>query len=494
MRTAAYLVDLHDALNLAEHTLAAQGSQAQLVLVPGEPVILQSAAETVSGALPAVVHGLGPVPRLSTAKELPLFNTADPLDGMLALLYRGVAAGHHWLALTPADGAATVVSTVHSIRSGADDNARMIPAAVAIEDLGPFDAMIPKGYTWNGWDLPSFDLPTVEQIAAQVARQQQDPDYTTRIDIDGTTVTVVEQAGTAEQTCTVLSPDHDGRYPVGSGWWTWQARTTAAVRELPPPARRLWFPWARVAALVAHADHTDTHGKVTYPDGRDSSGRGLILRYHPGGATLASSGLPGWHDRWGRPHTVADRPIRPVNRPPVADDRTRSGFIRLRDSFYNLVPSSRIPDRQDGWLAVDVWHDLPGLDGVPITRCARTVVRDDFDPGRHAWIDGKVFSWDLSGQDWPAQIAPGLRCGLGYVARFDAATAAAIAADTAAYADLPGKHWIEIHHGVVELYRTGGHDQRNLLVSWTVADSDGMYAVGLGHLVWHLAESAQPGS
>lgn len=81
-----------------------------------------------------------------------------------------------------------------------------------------FPAMVATDQSWNGWAIPSFDLPTCRRIADMVNTPEDD---STVITFDGDTVVVTTTDG--DETWTDrLDPDDEGLYGLGAFGWTWQ--------------------------------------------------------------------------------------------------------------------------------------------------------------------------------------------------------------------------------------------------------------------------------
>ncbi|MFI2434676.1 hypothetical protein [Streptomyces sp. NPDC018693] len=103
--------------------------------------------------------------------------------------------------------------------------------------LGPFDAMVDPADRWNGSVSPRFTLDTVRELAAEIQRQAEHPDFVDdtvhvidrgRTDRDGRPMVVVlkvswQQLGDdGPDECTdVIEPDEEGRYAIAAWEWTW---------------------------------------------------------------------------------------------------------------------------------------------------------------------------------------------------------------------------------------------------------------------------------
>lgn len=107
--------------------------------------------------------------------------------------------------------------------------------------LGPFDAMVDPTERWNGSISPRFTLDTAHELAAEIQRQAEHPDFVDdtvhvidrgRTDRDGRPMAVVlrvswlhlSEDGPDEST-DVIEPDEEGRYAIGAWRWSWNFAT-----------------------------------------------------------------------------------------------------------------------------------------------------------------------------------------------------------------------------------------------------------------------------
>jgi hypothetical protein len=81
-----------------------------------------------------------------------------------------------------------------------------------------FPALV-EGRRWNGWARPRFRREVAEALLTWLT-DVHDPDQGWRDTghFDGDTLVLVEAE---DQYQTTVSPDRDGRYPVGAGGWCW---------------------------------------------------------------------------------------------------------------------------------------------------------------------------------------------------------------------------------------------------------------------------------
>jgi hypothetical protein len=102
--------------------------------------------------------------------------------------------------------------------------ATWIPARVEIPDLlGPYQAQIADGRTWNGWAIPRFTAETAARIATdtQTLAARHAPD---EIQIVRLRVEIVSHAGTPQEEVETITADPDGLFPIGAFAWTWEVR------------------------------------------------------------------------------------------------------------------------------------------------------------------------------------------------------------------------------------------------------------------------------
>ncbi|GGQ49941.1 hypothetical protein GCM10010250_21920 [Streptomyces althioticus] len=119
---------------------------------------------------------------------------------------------------------------------------RTVDTRVCIgSSLGPFDAQVDPADRWHGSVSPRFTLDTVRELAAELERQAEHPDFVDdtvhvidrgRTDRDGQPVAVVLVVSWRylsdegpEHAVRAIEPDADGRYPVGAWEWCWSFAT-----------------------------------------------------------------------------------------------------------------------------------------------------------------------------------------------------------------------------------------------------------------------------
>ncbi|WP_020525163.1 hypothetical protein [Catelliglobosispora koreensis] len=486
------MFDLHDVLAHVEHALTAAGPGDQaIVLLPGQPMTLACAGSATTA--PPAVAGFSPdadrALNLPEPVRLSLRDGADPLDSLLARLYRGLADGHHWLVLHDCwddEDDHLYSDTVHSLPAYLQPaQPRRIPATVNIDELGPFPATVVKGFTWNGSALPDFDLDTVRQIAFHLDSSDADDDCRTEITIaDNGEVTLVQSAGTEDEDRTVYA-GAGGRYPIGSWSWCWSVASTPTLPALPRPDAQLWFPWRDVKAHTEHACRGFGHQPVHYPDGGSSGGEGLVLTLGPGGATLRSNRpADALHPV---PQPIRDRRLGHDLKTPAA--APIEVFLCL-SRHYELRAQEF--DRCAGWLVVNVWTSLPSMGEVPLAVTYQSHSVPEIDSSAYTWQPALLECPQFPGRVYPGQIAVGVTTATGAVlARFASDTVATIASDTACSAGTHGAVWVTCSGSYVELQTCLGDTAPDdmLQMGWAQQDGDGMFLLGAHQLDWQPAAS-----
>lgn len=86
-----------------------------------------------------------------------------------------------------------------------------------------FPATIDPRITWNGWECPSFDRETAEQVIAWATRELDGVSFAW----DGDTLVMVD-GGEVDR----IAPDGDGGYPIGAWAWCWRILTADELSNL----------------------------------------------------------------------------------------------------------------------------------------------------------------------------------------------------------------------------------------------------------------------
>ncbi|MEV6527151.1 hypothetical protein AB0M43_34995 [Longispora sp. NPDC051575] len=479
--------DLHDVYVLARHALTdPDPGNHVLTLLPGPVPSLTS--PNPPDTRNAAVAGHSPDPQrvlmVSEPVPLPLTDPCDPTRSFIAAVYRGLVYGHNWLTLSDRPSGGLDVDTFATLPSHhAHADAGHVPATLDLDVLGPFDGQILKGYSWNGWAIPAFDLPTVRAIGQAIAGQAAGPDLVTVVEIgDDATVTLVEEAGTAHEHRTVIEPDADGLYGLGAWSWCWSINTTPTLPDLAPADLRLWFPWRPARAAAEHALASSDQATVEYPAGASSSEPGLVLNITPATATLTSTGHTSPHAPPSDEHTITDRPLRLPDQPAPEHD-THAVLIPAVD-IRSLA--GRGIDRCAGWLVLDVWFDQPGLGGVPLVVTGQSYQRDDLDPGSVTWRPALLSCAEFAGV-YAGEIADGVLSGSGaLLARFDRDTVGAMVTISALDPERAGAVSVQAIGDSVQLLSTAPGEPGGDMVQmgWAPCHPNGMYLLGAHQLTW----------
>lgn len=99
--------------------------------------------------------------------------------------------------------------------------------------LGPYDAVVADGWTWNGFAIPRFTPEVAVQIAADSARatRHAPEDPLIRVQIQ-----IVSHAGTPDEHTDTIDADKEGLFPIGAFAWAWERRDSDPASPTTPPS------------------------------------------------------------------------------------------------------------------------------------------------------------------------------------------------------------------------------------------------------------------
>lgn len=285
-------------------------------------------------------------------------------------------------------------------------------------------------------------------------------------------------------------PLRQGASPVFDG--------SNAMNDFPPTATRLWFHLDDVLPIAAHAMACPRHA-VTAAQLQAAAPRRPALIWHGDDThdTLASNGLPGWHDQAGQTHTAHGSTWvhRPTRRRGVAAQPgiVRHGYvplIGLNRADGNLFDRLEAEGRARRWLSIDVADAGAILDWRHLDL---HVSRGDVHPPHAVWNPATVACVPEAGPGlYPALTAGDYTNSLGgEIALFDRTTIDHIAADLVRIRDrahAPDGHVDLQWHGdelhVASLsYDLGGR----IIQRWrdvVSPDRDGRYPLGAYTWTW----------
>jgi len=158
------------------------------------------------------------------ALYLPLTEPDHTGRALLEDLRADAAHGARWFVLDVDSDHVTFETRLTREDRPSPGAATWIPARVEIAGLlGPYDAQIADGRTWNGWAIPRFTAETAARMATdtQALAVRHAPDV---IQIVRLRVEIVSHAGTPREEVETVEADADGLFPIGAYAWTWEAR------------------------------------------------------------------------------------------------------------------------------------------------------------------------------------------------------------------------------------------------------------------------------